>query len=143
MVKAAFLTLVVAAILIQVWRRLSATAKARLQAKVSDMIRSIGRMAQALKNRAFRRRYAYQAMFLEESGRLNDFGQVVIADLTKFCRGLNTIAFTQTGDGHTDLFRTVVAEGRREVLLHIMKELKLDLNALLDNARAEDDAIAA
>lgn len=143
MSQTAIILLIAAACAIQAWKRLSANTRTAIVERAQAMIRNIGRYAEALKNRAFRRRYAYKSIFLAETGKLNDFGQVVIADLTKFCRGLTSITFAQTNDGHTDLFRTGVAEGRREVLLHIMKELGLDLNHLIENAREEENALAA
>lgn len=138
-----FLGIVLAALLVQVWLRLTPAQ----QAQAEQFATRIGRAVRAgqvdLSQRLFRRRYAYHRLFLGEHGRPSDVGQIVLADLTRFCRGLTSITFTATSDGHTDLFRTGVAEGRREVLLHILKEIGLDLPSLVENARREDDALAA
>ena len=63
----------------------------------------------------FRRRTAYHSVFSPESVYTN----VVMADLARFCR-MNDSTFHQDARAHA------LIEGRREVLLRILKYTKLD-----------------
>lgn len=92
-----------------------------------------------IRNRLFRRRRAYRALFQDADGQLNPQGQIVIAHLTKFCRGLEGTMQVSPLTGTADPFATALAEGRREVLLLIFRELKVDLNMAALAVQMEND----
>lgn len=60
----------------------------------------------------FKRKRAYQALFREEEGHLNENMKIVMADLRKFCFGTGS-SFS------TDPLTLARNEGRREVLERI------------------------
>lgn len=62
---------------------------------------------------------AYQRIFHDDAGNITYFGEKVLADLNKFCRG-NKTTF------HPDARAHALAEGRREVLLRILNFLNVD-----------------
>jgi len=72
-----------------------------------------------------RRRYAYRRMFLGENG-LNADGQIVLADLAKFCRANNSTAIVSPVSRSVDPIAMAMAEGRREVWLRLMAHLHID-----------------
>jgi len=72
-----------------------------------------------------RRRYAYRRLFLGENG-LNADGQVVLADLAKFCRATSSTAVVSPVSRSVDPIATAMAEGRREVWLRLMAHLHID-----------------
>jgi hypothetical protein len=72
-----------------------------------------------------KRRYAYRRMFLGENG-LNADGEVVLADLAKFCRATSSTAVVNPISRSVDPLATAMAEGRREVWLRIMAHLHID-----------------
>jgi hypothetical protein len=72
-----------------------------------------------------RRRYAYRRMFLGDNG-LNADGQIVLADLAKFCRANNSTAIVSPVSRSVDPIAMAMAEGRREVWLRLMAHLHID-----------------
>lgn len=72
-----------------------------------------------------RRRYAYRRMFLGENG-LNADGQIVLADLAKFCRANSSTAIVSPVSRSVDPIAMAMAEGRREVWLRLMAHLHID-----------------
>ena len=72
-----------------------------------------------------RRRYAYRRLFLGENG-VNADGQVVLADLAKFCRATSSTAVVSPVSRSVDPIATAMAEGRREVWLRLMAHLHID-----------------
>jgi len=72
-----------------------------------------------------RRRYSYRRLFLGEDG-LNADGQVVLADLAKFCRANSSTAVVSPISRSVDPIASAMAEGRREVWLRIMAHLHID-----------------
>jgi hypothetical protein len=72
-----------------------------------------------------RRRYAYRRLFLGEDG-LNADGEIVLADLAKFCRATNSTAVVSPVSQRVDPIAMAMAEGRREVWLRIAAHLHID-----------------
>lgn len=75
--------------------------------------------ARALEFANGNRAHAYQRLFHDGDGEISHFGEKVLADLNKFCRG-NKTTF------HPDARAHALAEGRREVLLRILNFLNVD-----------------
>jgi hypothetical protein len=72
-----------------------------------------------------KRKYAYRRMFLGDDG-LNADGELVLADLAKFCRANSSTAVVSPVSRAVDPIATAMAEGRREVFLRIVAHLHLD-----------------
>lgn len=72
-----------------------------------------------------RRKYAYRRLFLGEDG-LNADGQVVLADLAKFCRANSSTAIVSPVSRSVDPIAMAMAEGRWEVWLRIAAHLHID-----------------
>jgi hypothetical protein len=83
-----------------------------------------------------RRRYAYRRLFLGDNG-LNADGQVVLADLAKFCRATSSTAVVSPVSRSVDPIATAMAEGRREVWLRLMAHLHIDERVVFN--LSEDD----
>lgn len=73
-----------------------------------------------------------------EDGKLSPHATAVLMDLREFCRA-NTTCVVVAKDGRIDTHATVLAEGRREVLLRIQHYLNLDDDALMKLKGPEDD----
>lgn len=141
--KVLFLAVFVAAILIQVWTRLSAETRSTIETKAKAMLNAARSAMRNMGNKLFRRRMSYKALFLTERGDLSPAGKVVLADLTKFCRGMTSTTVVSPVSGTVDPHASGLAEGRREVWLRIMKELGLDAMEAIHAVRDEEDALAA
>ena len=72
-----------------------------------------------------KRKYAYRRLFLGENG-LNGDGQIVLADLAKFCKATSSTAVVSPISQRVDPIASALAEGRREVWLRIMAHLHID-----------------
>lgn len=72
-----------------------------------------------------KRKYAYRRLFLGEDG-LNADGQIVLADLAKFCKATSSTAVVSPISQRVDPIASALAEGRREVWLRIMAHLHID-----------------
>jgi hypothetical protein len=84
-----------------------------------------------------RRKYAYRRMFLGEDG-LNADGEIVLADLAKFCRANSSTAMVSPVSRSVDPIAMAMAEGRREVWLRIMAHLHVDERVVF-NLNEEDN----
>jgi hypothetical protein len=84
-----------------------------------------------------RRRYAYRRLFLEGDGMSAD-GQIVLADLAKFCRATSSTAMVSPVSQRLDPMAMAMAEGRREVWLRIMAHLHIDEKVIF-NLNQEDN----
>lgn len=143
MKTAFFLVFFAAIVLVQVWTRLSAKTRAKIETKAKAMINAAKNIAQGWVSKIFRRRMSYKALFLTEKGELSPAGKIVLADLTKFCRGMTSTTVVSPTSGMVDSHASGLAEGRREVWLRIMKELGLDAMEAIHAVRDEEDALAA
>jgi len=134
----------VAAFGVQTFARLKPSTQDAIIAKAKAMWTAAKNAAQSMHNRIFRRRMSYRHLFLDQKGQLNQAGRIVLADLTKFCRGLTSTTVVSQVSGMVDPHASGLAEGRREVWLKIMKELGLDPMQAIEAVRAEEyDALAA
>lgn len=84
-----------------------------------------------------RRRYAYRRLFLEGDGMSAD-GQIVLADLAKFCRATSSTAVVSPVSQRLDPMAMAMAEGRREVWLRITGHLHIDEKVIF-NLNQEDN----
>lgn len=72
-----------------------------------------------------KRKYAYRRLFLGDDG-LNADGEIVLADLAKFCRVNSSTAVVSPVSRAVDPIASAMAEGRREVFLRISAHLHLE-----------------
>jgi hypothetical protein len=86
-----------------------------------------------------KRRYAYRRLFLGEDG-LSADGQIVLTDLSKFCRAVSSTAVISPVSRSVDPIAMAMAEGRREVWLRIMAHLHIDERVIFNlNVEEKDD----
>jgi len=87
------------------------------------------------------RRNAYRRLFLDEEGKLNQDGELVINDLARFCRLYKSVSIISMPSRQTDVPATFQAEGRREVMLRILANFYTDDSYLfrLTNKEAFSD----
>lgn len=83
-------------------------------------------MITAIREKLFRRRLAYRRIFLGGDGRIGPEAQVVLNDLSRFCRATSTTALVSPVSKQIDPFAMAMAEGRREVWNRIMEHLHVD-----------------
>jgi hypothetical protein len=87
--------------------------------------------------RILKRKYAYRRLFLGEDG-LNGDGQIVLADLAKFCKATSSTAVVSPISRQVDPVASALAEGRREVWLRIMAHLHIDEKVVFNLNQNED-----
>ncbi len=95
-------------------------------------------MIEKLLARIRKRKYAYRRMFLAESGQLSPDGEIVLADLKKFCRATASTVVVSPVSRSVDPIATAMAEGRREVWLRIMAHLHLEDRAAINLEEKEE-----
>jgi hypothetical protein len=95
-------------------------------------------MIEKLLARIRKRKYAYRRMFLAESGQLSPDGEIVLADLKKFCRATASTVVVSPVSRSVDPIATAMAEGRREVWLRIMAHLHLEDRAVINLEEKEE-----
>ncbi len=95
-------------------------------------------MIEKLLARIRKRKYAYRRMFLTESGQLSPDGEIVLADLKKFCRATASTVVVSPVSRSVDPIATAMAEGRREVWLRIMAHLHLEDRAVINLEEKEE-----
>lgn len=81
---------------------------------------------------------AYRKTFLADDGRLSKHGEMVMADLAKFCRAHEPTTRVSPVTRTIDPLAMAQAEGRREAYLRILWHLKIN-DADLLNIREEQD----
>jgi len=69
------------------------------------------------------RRQAYRRMFLGDDGKLTQDAEIVMADLSKFCRLHKSTTVVSPVSRQIDVPATFQAEGRREVILRLLDHL--------------------
>lgn len=85
---------------------------------------------------AFRQAFN-EGRWKDDDGTLTVHAKAVLMDLRQFCRASETCVVVAK-DGHIDTHATILAEGRREVLLRIQHYLNLDDDALM-KLKGEDE----
>lgn len=83
---------------------------------------------------------AFKRMFLGEDGHPNRDGELVLGKLAKFCRGNRSSIAVSPVTGMIDPIAVGVAEGRREVLLMVLRHLNLDEHDVAVAVHAHDRA---
>lgn len=78
----------------------------------------------------FRRGECYRRTFLDANGGVGPFAEVVLADLRTFCRLDSPTVCVSPATGTIDPVAMALAEGRREVLLRILKHLRMPPESL-------------
>ncbi len=72
------------------------------------------------------RRQAFRRCFLDGDGKLTPDGEVVIADLMRFCRWYQSTTVVSPVSRQTDVPASFQAAGRREVLARLLAHLHVD-----------------
>lgn len=85
----------------------------------------IGNITKAVQ-RILNRKHAYRAVFMDASGDISRNGEIVLADLRKFCRANSTTVMVSPISKSIDPIAMAMAEGRREVWLRLMAHLHID-----------------
>lgn len=85
----------------------------------------IGNLTAAVR-RILNRKQAYRRLFQDASGNLSRDGELVLADLRRFCRATSTTVHVSPISKSIDPLAMAMAEGRREVWMRIMAHLHLD-----------------
>ena len=85
----------------------------------------IGNLTKAVQ-RVLTRKRAYRNVFMDTEGRITASGEVVLADLRKFCRANSTTVMVSPISKSIDPIAMAMAEGRREVWLRLMAHLHID-----------------
>lgn len=88
--------------------------------------------------RRWMRRLSYRDCFLNGAGELTPAGAAVIKDLVKFC-GPYKSTVKLTLNRSIDTHAMAVAEGRREVFLHVLAILKVTEDDILKSAEGETE----
>lgn len=76
--------------------------------------------------RIINRKTSYRRIFQDASGALSPDGEIVLADLRRFCRATSTTVMVSPISKQIDPIAMAMAEGRREVWLRIMAHLHID-----------------
>jgi hypothetical protein len=76
--------------------------------------------------RILNRKAAYRRTFFDASGNISRDGEIVLADLRKFCRANSTTVSVSPISKSIDPVAMALAEGRREVWLRLMAHLHID-----------------
>lgn len=79
---------------------------------------------------------AKQQLYLRVFG--NPAGKEVIQDLSKLCFGASTTASLNPNTGNIDPYAMAILEGRRQVLIEILKMLNLDFDAFYEQYESEN-----
>ncbi len=85
----------------------------------------IGNLTAAVR-RILNRKQAYRRVFMDASGNISRDGELVLADLRRFCRATSTTVHVSPISKQIDPLAMAMAEGRREVWMRVMAHLHLD-----------------
>jgi len=76
--------------------------------------------------RILNRKHAYRSVFMDADGNISRHGEIVLADLKKFCRATSTTVTVSPITKSIDPIAMGMAEGRREVWMRLMAHLHID-----------------
>ena len=79
-----------------------------------------------LLERILNRKRSYRRLFLAEDGQPNVDAAIVLADLKRFCRAMNSTVVVSPVSKQIDPLAMAMAEGRREVWNRLMAHLHID-----------------
>jgi hypothetical protein len=85
------------------------------------------------------RRMAYRRCFMDGDGKITRDGEIVLADLIRFCRWYQSTTVVSPVSRQTDVPASFQAAGRREVFARLMANLHVsdaDLNRMTDEREA-------
>lgn len=82
----------------------------------------ISRMTEAVRN-VLNRKAAYRRVFMNPQGDLTRDGEIVLADLRRFCRASSSTAIVSPVSKQIDPLAMAMAEGRREVFNRLVAHL--------------------
>ena len=85
----------------------------------------IGNLTKSVQ-RILNRKAAYRRTFMDASGNISRDGEIVLADLRKFCRANSSTVMVSPISKSIDPIAMGMAEGRREVWLRLMAHLHID-----------------
>lgn len=136
------LFIVAAFALVQVFAGLPEAKRDAILAEAKTMFDAAARRMNDL---VFRRRNAYLRTLTDGRGNLTPDGRVIVAHLAKFCRATTSKGMSGHGPAgpHIDPHATLIAVGRNEVFMAIMKELSLPIDRVFSAVREDEDAQAA
>lgn len=92
-----------------------------------------------VRQRIYKRRYAYRRLLQNEEGRLNADAEIVLADLAKFCRANSSTAVINPITRSVDPIASAKADGRREVWLRILAHLLIDDREVFNLTENQDE----
>jgi hypothetical protein len=98
----------------------------------------IERQLDDLRRRIYRRKFAYQSIFLAPDHSAVSAGRIVLKDLAKFCHS-STPPTRKDMTGRVDPLATAQAIGRMEVWMRIQGFLHLPEREVADLALGQDD----
>lgn len=78
-----------------------------------------------------RRKRDYDAVFKAPGGDLTTAGAAVMKDIAQFCKPYASTAKVSPVQREIDVHAMLIAEGRRQVYLHIQRRLKLTDDQIL------------
>lgn len=99
------------------------------------MILNPRQFAEQLTERArklLRRKHDYAACFQNPDGTLTDAGAAVMADIARFAGAYKTTAAVSVRNGRIDPLSMAKQEGRREVYLYLLGQLRLKDETILN-----------
>ncbi len=85
------------------------------------------------------RRMAYRRCFMDGEGKITRDGEIVLADLIRFCRWYQSTTIVSPVSRQTDVPASFQAAGRREVFARLMANLHVsdaDLNRMTEEREA-------
>lgn len=85
----------------------------------------ISRLTDAVRN-VLSRKQSYRRLFMNDQGDLTRDGEVVLADLRRFCRASSSTAIVSPISKTIDPLAMAMAEGRREVFLRVAAHLYIN-----------------
>lgn len=95
-------------------------------------------MITKLIERILRRKTAYRRVFMDNEGRITRDGEIVLADLRRFCRATGSTMVVSPVSKTVDPIAMAMAEGRREVWNRLMAHLHVDEKTVF-NLQPEDE----
>lgn len=94
-------------------------------------------MITKLIERIMRRKLAYRRTFMDPEGRITRDGEIVLADLRRFCRATSSTMVVSPNTKTVDPLAMAMAEGRREVWNRLMAHLHVDERTIF-NLQSDD-----
>jgi hypothetical protein len=95
-------------------------------------------MLRAALDRILRRKLAYRRLFYDAGNNLHRDGEIVLADLRRFCRATASTAIISPVSKNVDPIAMALAEGRREVWNRLMAHLHVDERTVFNLQDGDD-----